>query len=140
MKPIAERDWKRFVLLKKRALERYCRTTLADVAGLCAAPQSTRENEDSGPSAHEQYLDVYWLVQERNKQMARAFDGHSRSRAPLQLMALLEMGLVTDAEVSEFSDELQSIVFRSRMSESDACARCVFLPRMASSSCRTIRR
>ena len=35
-------------------------------------------------------------------------------------MALLEMSLVTDAEVSEFSDELQSIVFRSRMSESDA--------------------
>ena len=102
MKPIAERDWKRFVLLKKRALERYCRTTLADVAGLCAAPQSTRENEDSGPSAHEQYLDVYWLVQERNRQMARAFDGHSRSSAPLQLMALLEMGLVTDAEVGEF--------------------------------------
>jgi len=73
MKPIGERDWKRFVPLKKRALERYCRTTLADVAGLCAPPQSTRENEDSGPSAHEQYLDVYWLVQERNKQMARAF-------------------------------------------------------------------
>jgi len=120
MMPITERDWKRFVPLKERALERYCRSTLADVVGLCAPPLDDDASEDSGPSAHERYRDVYWLVQERNKQIARAFDGHSRSRAPLQLMDFVEMGLLTDAEISEFSDELQSLVFRSRTSESDA--------------------
>jgi len=55
---------------------------------------------------------VYWLVQERNKQMIRAFDAHSRSSAPLQLMALLEMGLLTDAEIGDFSGDLQSLVHR----------------------------
>jgi len=35
-------------------------------------------------------------------------------------MALLEMGLVTDAEVGEFSDDLQSLVHQIRLFEGDA--------------------
>lgn len=119
MMPIAERDWKRFVVLKERALERYCRTTLSDVAGLCVLPPGTDGDEDGGPSAQERYREVYWLVQERNRQIARAFDGHSRSRAPLQFLAIVEMGLLTDEEIEEFSDDMRSLLPRFRQTESD---------------------
>jgi len=119
MKPIGERDWKRFVVLKERALERYCRTTLSDVAGLCAQLPGTGGDQALGPSAHERFRDVYWLVRERNRQIARAFDGHSRSRAPLQFLALVEMGLLTGDEIDEFSDDMRSLLPQPHLTRND---------------------
>jgi len=89
-----ESDWKKFTKLKNIALDRFCESVLSESQILC-----DRENL----TAHERYLDLYKLIQTRDKELVRAFDGHSRSRADQQL-------LITDDELSKFSEETQNLV------------------------------
>lgn len=96
-----ESDWKRFSKLRKIALERFCESVLEESRELC-----DRENL----TAHERYLDLYQIIRTRDKELARAFDGPSRSRADLQLRSMYIMGLVTDSELSKFSEHTQSFV------------------------------
>jgi hypothetical protein len=96
-----ESDWKKFTKLKKIALERFCESVLDESRMLC-----DRENLTS----HERYLDLYKIIQKRDKELGRAFDGHSRSRADQQLRDMYNKGLVTDEELSKFSEETQSFV------------------------------
>ena len=96
-----ESDWKKFTKLKKIALERFCESVLDESRVLC-------DREDL--TAHERYMEVYEIIQKRDKELARAFDGHSRSRADQQLRDMYNWGLVTDDELSKFSEETQNLV------------------------------
>jgi len=96
-----ESDWKKFTKLKKVALERFCESVLDESRMLC-----DRENL----TAHEKYLDIYEIIQKRDQELSRVFDGHSRSRADHQLRDMYNRGLVTDEELSRFSEETQSLV------------------------------
>jgi len=96
-----ESDWKKFTKLKKIALERFCESVLDESRVLC-----DRENL----TAHERYLDLYKIIQKRDKQLGRVFDGHSRSRADQQLRDMYNKSLVTDDELSKFSEETQKFV------------------------------
>ena len=93
-----ESDWKTFKVIKQQALEEYCRHTLAEAQNIIA---------DSTANAHENYLVLYRHIEKRDKQLCYAFDGHSRSRAPMQLMLLRKMGLVPNVELSKLSAEMQ---------------------------------
>jgi hypothetical protein len=96
-----EADWKKFTKLKKVALERFCERVLDESRKIC-----DRENT----TAHENYLALYEIIQERDKELARLFDGHSRSRADLQLLAMYNFELVSEDDLSQFSEEIRSFV------------------------------
>jgi len=96
-----ESDWRKFTKLKKIALERFCKSVL-DESRVCC------DREDL--TAYERYSDIYKIIQKRDKELGRAFDGHSRSRADQQLRDMYNKGLVTDDELSKFSEETQNLV------------------------------
>jgi hypothetical protein len=96
-----ESDWKKFTKLKKIALERFCESVLDESRVLCDRKDLT---------AHARYLDMYKLIQKRDKELGRTFDGHSRSRADQQLRDMYNKGLITEDELSKFSEETQNLV------------------------------
>jgi hypothetical protein len=89
-----EADWKRFRRLQPVALDRFCERVLGEVARLAG---------DSGRRAHDRYLAVYRLLQDRDKALAAAFDAPRRSTALVQLARLRGDGLLTDEEFAGFS-------------------------------------
>jgi hypothetical protein len=93
---LPESDWRRFKEVHAKLLERYCTRILEEVA---AAAQG------SEGSAHDRYSKVYKLVKERDKQMAHAFDDFRRSTAVMQLGIMPRMKLLTEEELSLFSEQ-----------------------------------
>ncbi|MDZ7661883.1 hypothetical protein [Thiohalophilus sp.] len=96
---ISESDWKKFKKIKEAALERFCGTILQDVSeGLASRDM---------PTNHEKYLYLYKLIENYDKRIALLFDGHSRSKATLQLMMLRKEGLVDESDIQGLSNELK---------------------------------
>ncbi len=101
MREIKEPDWKILRQLHKVALERFCERILREVE---------RVNSDHSKSFHEKYLEAWGLLRQRNKEMARAFDGLRRSRAVIQIASMTGLGVLTDDEISQFSQETRELV------------------------------
>ncbi|MCB1751646.1 MAG: hypothetical protein KDI74_07970 [Gammaproteobacteria bacterium] len=87
-------DWKLFKAIKKKALEKFCENTLAELRALIG---------DENIPVQERYLLNYKLVKKRDKKMASLFNEKSRSKAPLQLIAIRGEGLADEALVSRLS-------------------------------------
>ena len=100
---IPERDWKVYRDLHRTLVERYCRRVLDEVESLIGAESQ---------SAHDRYGRLYGLIRDRDKEIARVFDGMRRSAALFQIEACRELGLLTDEEMSRFSDETQELIAR----------------------------
>jgi uncharacterized protein (UPF0262 family) len=98
---IPERDWKYFRQVRERALERFCLRVLDACRRLA---------DDDTQTAHERYLAVYRLIEERDRDLARAFDGPSRSDAVLSLMLMRRMDLLTEDDIAGFSESVQEAV------------------------------
>ncbi len=98
MGTMKESDWKKFKVIKERAIERFCSLALEEFEEVIA---------DREEHVHNRYLLLYGLVQNRNKEMSLIFDGNSRSDAPIQLMAIRAKGLVDDSLLIELSDEFR---------------------------------
>lgn len=96
---IPESDWRRFKEVHAKLLERYCFRVLKEVAD---ASQTTEG------SAHDRYVKVFKLIEERDKQLANAFDDFRRSTAVMQLGIMRRMGLLTDEELGLFSEQTQT--------------------------------
>jgi hypothetical protein len=96
---LKESDWKIFKTIKEIALEKYCTLVLEE-------SQAVISKQDN--NAHNKYLLLYKLLQNRDKQMALLFDGHSRSKAWLQLIAIRSEGLADDALLAKLSDEFRA--------------------------------
>lgn len=92
-----ESDWKIFKQIKEKAIELFCSRVLREFDGVIM-----NENDN----AHDRYLLLYRLVHDRDKQMQLLFDGHSRSRAPLQLLAIRGEGLADETLLGKLSGEL----------------------------------
>ncbi|WP_223570548.1 hypothetical protein [Pseudomonas sp. BF-R-26] len=96
--PILESDWKKFKELRKIALDRFCQGVLADAKTIA---------QHGALSAHARYGMLYGLIQDRNKDMAQAFDHNSQSRSSalrgLWLMVMHD--LLTEAELSVLSED-----------------------------------
>ncbi len=93
-----ESDWKKFKEIKDKAIEKYCTLVLGESEVVIT---------DNSEHVHNRYLSLYKLIQNRNKQMARLFDGHSRSKASMQLMLIRMEGLADKALLSQLSDEFR---------------------------------
>ncbi|MFV2060761.1 MAG: hypothetical protein ACC653_08750 [Gammaproteobacteria bacterium] len=91
-----ESDWKIFTKIKERALELFCNNVLSEYADII-----TNKKEKS----HETYTYLYRLVINRDKHMALLFDGHSRSSAFLQLIAIRNEGLADEELLNKLSDD-----------------------------------
>ena len=101
MRTISEPDWKLFSQLRPLALDRYCQRVLSDIEGLA---------HDGARTAHERYLAIYEVVQERNSELAGAFDGARRSRAIDQLAQMQALNLLTEDEMARFSPDTRDVV------------------------------
>jgi hypothetical protein len=98
---ISEADWKLFRQLHPLALERFCERVLAEVGRLAS---------ETDKSAHERYLAVFQLLQQRDKELAEAFDDLRRSTAWRQLAVIRSRGLLTEEEFARFSPGTQGAV------------------------------
>lgn len=96
---IKESDWKVFRELRELALERYCQRVLEEVQ---------RVVDKGSGSYHERYLKLWKLLRGRDKTLAIAFDDPRRSQAINQLANIDAENLLTEAELSQFSDELRA--------------------------------
>jgi hypothetical protein len=94
-----ESDWKVFIKLKDKAIEKYCTLVLGE---------SQKVILDKKNDVHNRYLLLYTLLQNRNKQMSILFDGHSRSKARIQLMLIRREGLVDEVLLAKLSDKLRN--------------------------------
>ncbi|CAI8706436.1 Transcriptional regulator [Pseudomonas sp. IT-347P] len=101
---VSESDWKKYRELRKVALDRFCQGVLSE---------ATVVAQNDALSAHARYLTLYRLIRSRDKDMAAVFDQRmSRSNVWLPLLMMVAHDLLTDAELSGFSEEM-----RERISE-----------------------
>jgi 2-phospho-L-lactate guanylyltransferase (CobY/MobA/RfbA family) len=89
-----ESDWKVFREVRAAALARFCDRVLTDIHRISA---------DLNKSAHDRYVEIYRLIEERDRQLARAFDAPRRSQAISQLALISSLGLLTPEELSRFT-------------------------------------
>jgi hypothetical protein len=93
-----ESDWKLFTQIKKQALDEFCLRCFAEFQ---------KAMDDKSIDIHSRYLLNYKLVRSRDKKMSVFFDGHSRSNAWLQLLAIRGAGLADEVLISQLPDEFQ---------------------------------
>ena len=98
---IPESDWRHFKRVHQVLLERFCQRTLDDLGAMLRAREG---------SPHEQYRRTYELLVDRDEELARAFDDFRRSTAVMQLAIMRRMGLLSDVELSVFSEQTQQTV------------------------------
>ena len=85
------------------ALDRYCQRILDEIALIAA---------DTKETAHERYLRIYKVIQERDRTLAEAFDGMRRSTALLQLLTICSHGLLTEEEIGHFTQDTRDAISR----------------------------
>jgi hypothetical protein len=102
---ISEKDWRVFRALREQALERFLGRVL-DEAG--------RISTGLSGSAQERYQHLYRFIQDRDRELASAFDEPRRSNAIAQIVALVHLGLLSPEELERFSEEVRKIVDRVR--------------------------
>lgn len=98
---VSEADWKTFRELREFALERFCSRVLDELETL---------RLDASRSQHERYLAVYRLVQDRDQELAHAFNGPRRSQMIMQLAAIYGHGLLEPGEFSRFTPQTRASI------------------------------
>jgi hypothetical protein len=98
---IPESDWRRFKEVHAKSVERFCSRVLKEVTAASQGAEGT---------AHGRYLKTFELINERNQQMAKAFDDFRRSTAVMQLGIIRRMKLLTDEDLSLFSEQTRTRV------------------------------
>ena len=96
-----ESDWKVFRELREIALERFCKRVLDGVG---------RFRPTAAGSHHERYLELYRWLQDRDQELARAFNDPRRSRMLWQLAAIHGYGLLEPDELARFTPETRQTV------------------------------
>jgi len=93
-----ESDWKIFKEIKEKAIESYCAMVLKEFSEVI---------NDEDEHVHNRYLLLFELVQNRNKEMSLIFDGHSRSRAHIQLLLIRREDLADPQLLEQLSSEFR---------------------------------
>ena len=101
VRTIAEADWKVLRRLHPLALERFCERVLAEIEQV---------TQDRTRSAHQRYVDVFRIVERRDRDVARLFDDLRRSQALTMLIGLRSEGLLSEEEFSALSPETRNII------------------------------
>ena len=98
---IAEPDWQRFRQLHPVALERFCQKILSEIESI---------NADDSNSFHQRYLDVYKVIERRDKVLSNTFDDLRRSSALTKIISIYGRGLLTEVELGGFGQEVVNVV------------------------------
>lgn len=93
-----ESDWKIFKEIKEKAIDQFCEIALNEFRQFM---------DDEEEHIQNRYLLNFKLVQSRNQQMSLLFDGQSRSKATVQLIAIRGEGLADEELVEKLSDEFR---------------------------------
>lgn len=91
---IPESDWKVFREVRAAALERFCQRVLDDIE---------RTMSDKARSFHDRYLEIFKLIERRDRELAHAFNDMRRSTAIFQLAVICSHGLLTPDEKLRFT-------------------------------------
>ena len=101
MREIKEPDWKVLRRVHPLALERLCERVLAEV---------DRVSRDGTKGHHERYLQIFRIIQQRDREIARLFDNPRRSDALTMLAQIRSQGLLTEDEFSSLSPETRDAI------------------------------
>lgn len=109
---MTESDWKLFRKLQPALLNRLCEQILRESAQVIG---------DDTRSAHERFLALFRLINERNEHVALCFNDPRRSNLMLKLNALFHLDLLEDQEQTRFSAEVRELFefWRKRRDERD---------------------
>ena len=89
-----EADWRLLRSLHDAALDRYCARILDECGAVIRAADF---------SAHDRYLRLFRLLKERDERIAATFDDLRRSTAIQRLAGMINLAVVTDVELAQFS-------------------------------------
>ena len=98
---LPEPDWKAFRKLREVALQRFCERILVEVGCITS---------DTKQTSHARYLKAFEVIQERDDQIARAFNNPRRSAALSQLAAMISLDLISQEELRSFTPRTQSVL------------------------------
>jgi hypothetical protein len=101
VRTIAEADWKVLRRLHPLALERFCERVLAEI-------EQVTQNRTH--DAHQHYLEIFRIVEQRDRNIARLFNDPRRSQALTMLTGIRSEGLLTDDEFSALSPETRNAI------------------------------
>jgi len=101
LREIKETDWKALRRLHALAVERFCEGVLAEVE---------RVMHNSTEDAHQRYLDIFRMMERRDREMARLFNGLKRSQGLMMLAQIRSAGLLTEDEFSSLSPETRAVI------------------------------
>jgi hypothetical protein len=98
---INEADWKVLRRVHPLALERFCGRALGEIERIM----------HNGALGHnERYVEIFNLMQRRDGDIARLFDGPRRSRALTMLAHMRSDGVLTEEEFSSLSQQTRNAV------------------------------
>jgi hypothetical protein len=103
MADMTEEDWKLFIKIQERALEKYCEQSLTEFKKI---------TEKTEIAVHERYCLHYQAVRERDKNRSYLFDGLSRSKAHFQLIQLRRAELVGGNSQRRITNGCALLTFR----------------------------
>jgi hypothetical protein len=98
---IAEVDWKVLRRVHPLALERYCERVLAEIEHVI---------HNGAQSTHQRYLNIFKIIERRDREMASIFNDPRRSNALTMLARIRSDGLLTEDEFSGLSQETRSAI------------------------------
>ncbi|MBO3706657.1 MAG: hypothetical protein J5X21_09645 [Candidatus Accumulibacter sp.] len=98
---IAESDWQLFRKLHAVALERFCARLLNEIETASADPET---------GSHQRYLEICRIIERGNHVLSVTFSDLRRSTALLRIVSVHELGLLTEDELSGFSQEVVQVV------------------------------
>jgi hypothetical protein len=98
---IQEADWKVLRRLRPLALERFCERVLAEI-------ESVRH--ENAQSSHQRYLNIFQIIERRDREMGRIFDDPKRSNALTMLTQMRSNELLTEDEFSSMTLETRGAI------------------------------
>jgi len=101
MQEINEPDWRVLRRVHPLALERFCERVLAEI---------DRVSRDGAKGHHARYLQIFRIIQQRDREIARLFDNPRRSHALTRLAQIRSQGLLTEDEFSSLSPETRGAI------------------------------
>jgi hypothetical protein len=101
MQEIKGPDWKVLRRVHPLALERFCERVLAEI---------DRVSRDGAKGHHARYLEIFRIIQQRDREIARLLDNPRRSHALTMLAQIRSQGLLTEDEFSSLSPETRGAI------------------------------
>jgi len=101
MNKIQESDWKVLRKNKDKLLNEYCDSILKEVE---TAAKNRKGKE------HKTYLEVWELLEEKDKEISHMFNNIKRSNAIMKIFHMAQFGAMSLSELEQFSSETKEKV------------------------------